>query len=125
MKKKSVIVLVILLIVSACRTEDFFVEPDPVEAPELKTTIGIVQKAFENSDTAKIRELILPSYFSMYKTALQSNSGKLSDFGKLLKNMEMVHGDSAYMVYKVNYDKRQFEVSFCRDEKGKWKIMNF
>ncbi len=125
MKKHKIVFYLVLLLVFSCKTEDFFVDPVPVETPELKTAMSSVQQAFTNADTAKIRTLILPNYFNLYRNSLQMNQNKLNDFGKLLKDMELVSGDSVFMIYKVKYQKSQYEISFSKDEKGNWKIMNF
>lgn len=125
MRNHRVLFLFVLLMIISCKTEETFIDPVPVETPELKTAITSIQNAFKNSDTAQIRTLILPNYFPRYRKVLQTNAEKLYDFSKLLDDFELVAGDSIYMVYKVQYKKVQHEITFSKDEKGKWKLMNF
>lgn len=127
--KKSIFVAGIVLLfcsLESCKEDELIIDPVLFETTDMKTAVSGVVDAFQQKDTARIRSLILPNYYELYKTQiLNGNQQKLAEFGKLLQSVKLIAGDSIYVVYKYTYSGNDYEISFSKDEKGKWKIMNF
>ncbi len=116
--------------VACASTENVVVDTNyqPVlafETSQLLTVKKDIQTAFSQADTKKIESMISPKFLATYKTGIESNTSKLTDFGNLLKTMKLLAGDSIGAVYQVDYQGKKFEITFSKDEDGLWKLINF
>lgn len=122
MRLIAILAISLLLLVSCGKDSPTAPDDKFDETPELKEFCQNIDKALKDSDISQLKSNISEETLNYYKAAIDANSDKLQGFAEIFATRKLISLDSVQAVYEIAYQGKYYQISFTKDDSGKWKL---
>ena len=89
----------------------------------LKETTEQIDGALSEGNATAFLGFLSPDYLKFYKTEVEANAEKLSQFAVIFKKRKLLFMTETYAVFEIEHEGKTFEISMIfDDDDNEWKL---